>query len=168
VQLLKDTAFLHCEVNCVIFQLLSAYDLELDAVQPGQVSAQGLRKQNGKSWFSFAVFTALFIGLLWSLREMLNVYKNVSKSFRPGHLERELQMVQFSATRCSCIIHLVSQSSEFCCHNPLCCFSTGVYYCKHILHYRLSPENFGCTLLYVIQIFPSSFFSQNIFVLGHL
>jgi len=23
----------------------------------------------------------------------------------------------------------VSQSSEFCCHNPLCCFSTSVYCC---------------------------------------
>jgi hypothetical protein len=27
----------------------------------------------------------------------------VSKSFWSGHLERELQMVQLSATRCSCI-----------------------------------------------------------------
>jgi len=23
----------------------------------------------------------------------------------------------------------VSQSTEFCCHNPLCCFSTSVYCC---------------------------------------
>jgi len=30
-------------------------------------------------------------------------YKGVSKSFRTGHLERELQTIQFSATRCSCI-----------------------------------------------------------------
>jgi hypothetical protein len=28
------------------------------------------------------------------------VYEGVSKSFRTGHLERELQMVQLSATRC--------------------------------------------------------------------
>jgi hypothetical protein len=28
---------------------------------------------------------------------------SVSKSFRTGRLERELQMVQLSATRCSCI-----------------------------------------------------------------
>jgi len=39
----------------------------------------------------------------------------------------------------------VSQSSEFCCHNPLCCFSTSVYCCKHIFRYRLSPETFGYT-----------------------
>jgi hypothetical protein len=30
-------------------------------------------------------------------------YEGVSKSFRTGRLERELQMVQLSATRCSCI-----------------------------------------------------------------
>jgi hypothetical protein len=31
------------------------------------------------------------------------VYEDVSKSFRTGRLERELQMVQLSATKCSCI-----------------------------------------------------------------
>jgi hypothetical protein len=30
-------------------------------------------------------------------------YEGVSKSFRAGHVERELQIVQLSATRCSCI-----------------------------------------------------------------
>jgi hypothetical protein len=30
-------------------------------------------------------------------------YEGVSKSIRTGRLERELQMVQLSATRCSCI-----------------------------------------------------------------
>jgi hypothetical protein len=31
------------------------------------------------------------------------IYNGVTKSFRTGRLERELQMVQLSATRCSCI-----------------------------------------------------------------
>jgi len=31
------------------------------------------------------------------------LYEVVSRSFRAGHLERELQMVQLSATRYSCI-----------------------------------------------------------------
>jgi hypothetical protein len=39
--------------------------------------------------------------------------------------------------------YFVSQSSEFCRHNPLCCLSTSVYFCKPIFRYRLSPENFG-------------------------
>jgi hypothetical protein len=30
-------------------------------------------------------------------------YEDVSKTFRTGLLERELQMVELSATRCSCI-----------------------------------------------------------------
>jgi len=35
---------------------------------------------------------------------MLDInYESVSKSFRTGHLERDLQMLQLSATRCSCI-----------------------------------------------------------------
>jgi hypothetical protein len=41
----------------------------------------------------------------------------------------------------------VSQSSEFCHHNPLCCFSTSVYCCKRIFRYRLSLENFGYTVV---------------------
>jgi hypothetical protein len=31
------------------------------------------------------------------------IYEGVSKSFRTGRLERELQMVQLSTTGCSCI-----------------------------------------------------------------
>jgi hypothetical protein len=42
----------------------------------------------------------------------------------------------------------VSQSSEFCRHNPLCCFSTSVYCCNRILRYRLSPESFGYTFVH--------------------
>jgi hypothetical protein len=30
-------------------------------------------------------------------------YEGVSKSFRTDHLEREMQMAQFSVTRCNCI-----------------------------------------------------------------
>jgi hypothetical protein len=33
----------------------------------------------------------------------MSTYESVSKSFRTGRLERELQMVQLSATRCNCI-----------------------------------------------------------------
>jgi hypothetical protein len=43
--------------------------------------------------------------------------------------------------------YFVSQSSEFCRHNPLCCFSTSVYCCKLIFRYRLSPETFESTLV---------------------
>jgi hypothetical protein len=46
------------------------------------------------------------------------VRASVSKSFRTGRLERELQMVQLSATRCSCIailwVSLVSFAARAC------------------------------------------------------
>jgi len=44
--------------------------------------------------------------------------------------------------------YFVSQSSEFCRHNPLCCFPTSVccrFYC--LFRYRLSPETSGYTLV---------------------
>jgi hypothetical protein len=45
---------------------------------------------------------------LWNILQRLIIItgvvsEGVSKSFRPGYLEWELQMVQLSATRCSCI-----------------------------------------------------------------
>jgi hypothetical protein len=49
-------------------------------------------------------------------------YEGVSKSFRTGSLERELQMVQLSATKCSCItilwVSLVSFAAITLCFAP--------------------------------------------------
>jgi len=45
----------------------------------------------------------------WSSRTILpcySIYDGVSKSFWTGRLERELQMVRLSATKCSCIVIL--------------------------------------------------------------
>jgi hypothetical protein len=39
----------------------------------------------------------------------------------------------------------VIHSSEFCRHNPLCCFATSVYCCKCIFRYGLSLQTFGHT-----------------------
>jgi len=36
--------------------------------------------------------------------------------------------------------YFLSQSSEFCSHNPLSCFLTSVCCCKRIFHYRLISE----------------------------
>jgi hypothetical protein len=41
--------------------------------------------------------------------------------------------------------YFVSRSSEFCHHNPLCCFSTSVCCC--LFRCLLSPETFGYTLV---------------------
>jgi hypothetical protein len=43
--------------------------------------------------------------------------------------------------------YFVSQSSEFCLHNPLYCSPTSVYCCC-LFCYRLSSETFGYILVY--------------------
>jgi hypothetical protein len=43
-------------------------------------------------------------------------------------------------------LYFVSQYNEFRRNKSLCCFSTGVYYCKHIFLHQLSPETFGYSL----------------------
>jgi hypothetical protein len=63
------------------------------------------------------------------------VHEGVSKSFRTGCLEVQLYC------------YFVSQFSEFCRHNPLCCFSTNVY-CSCLFRYRLSPGTFRYTIIY--------------------
>jgi hypothetical protein len=44
--------------------------------------------------------------VLKSNNSLVSLYEGVSKSFRTGRLERELQMVQLSPTRCSCNVIL--------------------------------------------------------------
>jgi hypothetical protein len=44
-------------------------------------------------------------------------------------------------------LYFMSQSSEFCRHNHLCCFLASVYCCKHVFRCRLSPESFDYTLV---------------------
>jgi hypothetical protein len=56
-------------------------------------------------------------------------------------------MAQLSATTWKRYRYFVSQSSEFCRHNPLCCFSMSNTKGKRIFLYRLSPETFGYSLI---------------------
>jgi hypothetical protein len=54
--------------------------------------------------------------------------------------------------------YFVSQSSEFCLHNPLCCFSTSNDKGKRIFRYRFSPETFVYTLVDGVWGIKSNFF----------
>jgi hypothetical protein len=67
-----------------------------------------------------------------------------TQKFRTGRLEREANGTALCHYEQS-NRYFVSQYSEFCHHNPLCCFSTSVYCCW--CRYRLSPETFGYTLV---------------------
>jgi len=61
--------------------------------------------------------------------------------------------------------YFVSQSSEFCRHNPLCCFSTSVYYyCCCLFCYQLSPETFGYTITYQRWSSHEVYFSDEMIV----
>jgi hypothetical protein len=64
--------------------------------------------------------------------------------------------------------YFVSQSSEFCHRNLLCCYSTSVCFCC-LFRYWVSPENFGYTFVvgtfdskatYKSQINLDSFFDE--------
>jgi hypothetical protein len=76
------------------------------------------------------------------VRGICRDYEGVSKSFRTGRLERELQMVQLSATRCSCIA-ILWVSLVSCAAINLCIASQWVF----VVMLRLSPETFGYTLV---------------------
>jgi hypothetical protein len=75
---------------------------------------------------------------------VVEVYEGVSKIFGTGaRIANGTAVCHYVQLYSYC----VSKSSEFCRHNPLCGFSTGVYCCKRIFRYRLSPETFGYTLV---------------------
>jgi hypothetical protein len=75
-------------------------------------------------------------------------YMGASKCFRTDRLERELQMVQLSATRCSCIAILWVSLVIFAAITLCVASQWSVYCCKRIFRYRLSTETFGYTLVY--------------------
>jgi hypothetical protein len=80
--------------------------------------------------YSFLHGLSIAVPLLTSL--FTNVCEGVSKSFRTGRLERELQMVQLSATRCSCIailwVWLVSFAAITLCVASQRMFIVVVYF----------------------------------------
>jgi hypothetical protein len=69
----------------------------------------------------------------------------VSKSFRTSLLERELQMVQLFATKCSCIAVLRVSVASFAAIT-LCVASQRVFVVD--VNFVTSPETFGYTLVY--------------------
>jgi hypothetical protein len=61
------------------------------------------------------------------------IYEGVTKSFRTGRLERELQMVELSATRCSYIAILWASLVSFavitlCVASQQCLLLLSVYF----------------------------------------
>jgi hypothetical protein len=82
----------------------------------------------------FAIFSC--IGNLLSIssiaRDKIHVFwLLLSKCHPHAKLEHSVLVDE----NLQCYRYFVGQSSEFCRHNPLCCFSTGVYCSKRIFRY---------------------------------
>jgi len=78
-------------------------------------------------------------------REGYGAYEDVSKSFRTGRLERELQMVQLSATTCSCIAILWVSLVSFAAIT-LCVFSQQVFIVVSVYFVMTQSGNFWINL----------------------
>jgi hypothetical protein len=88
--------------------------------------------------------------------EHLSIYEAVSKSFRTGRLERGLQIVQLSATSCSCIailwVSLVSFAAISCSVASQRVFIDHVYFVIDSIRKLLdTPSFFHSTLIPVID-----------------
>jgi hypothetical protein len=76
-----------------------------------------------------------------------DIYESVSKSIRTGRLERELQMVQLSATRCSCIAILWVSILSFPAIT-LCVASQRVFIIVSVYFFMTQSGNFWIRLRY--------------------
>jgi hypothetical protein len=79
---------------------------------------------------------------------VVKTYEGVTKSFRTGRLERELQMVQLPATRCSCITILWVSLVSFAAITHYVAPERVFIVVKHIFRYRLIPETSGYTIVW--------------------
>jgi hypothetical protein len=82
--------------------------------------------------FTFVLIHSSFSFLLLRFHLPNIIYEGVSRSFRTGRLERELQMVHLSATTCSCIaifwVSLVSFAALTLCVASQRVFIVIVYF----------------------------------------
>jgi hypothetical protein len=84
------------------------------------------------------------------------IYECVSKSFRTGRLERELQMIQLPATRCSCIailwVNLVSFAAKpFVLLLNECLLLLSIYFVIDSVRKLLDTSSCVCVCVYVYE-----------------
>jgi len=113
---IKWSAVAHLSRQAVCSACCSQYpdNASLDRTQVSKMWAErnGRKHLNNEGSFGCSEVLSPAVNLSASQRKnrvsplcccFLSTYEGVSKSFRTDHLERELKMVQVSATRCSCI-----------------------------------------------------------------
>jgi len=108
-------------------------------------------KYLGSFWRSSLLFLSDLCNREWlSFLEIYdflhNKHKGISKSFRTGRLKWELQIVQLSASRCSCIGILWVSLVSFATITLLCCSQQVFIFV--VVCYPFSLETFGYTHIY--------------------
>jgi hypothetical protein len=106
----------------------------------------GVKQQESVSWVVGCVAAT------WLITFPRN-YVGVTKRFRTGRLERELQTVQLSTTKRSYIAALWVSQMSFATITLFIASQRVNAKSKCIFHYRFSPETFGYALVYFIQYF---------------
>jgi hypothetical protein len=99
-----------------------------------------------------------------------NSYDSVTKSFRTGRLELELQMVQLSTARCSCItllwVSLVSFAAITLCVTSQRVFITAVvYFVIDSVRKLFDTPSYVTETLWGIKMFisPENAFDQSVY-----
>jgi hypothetical protein len=88
------------------------------------------------------------------------MYEGVSKSFRTGRLQRELQIVQLSVTRCSCIVILWVSLVSFAAIT-FCIASQRVFVVYFVIDsVRKLLDTHSYKTLHQTYIFPSNHFTK--------
>jgi hypothetical protein len=91
-----------------------------------------------------------FTGHVNSKKLRTTLYEGVSKSFRAGRMERELQMVQLSAIKCSCVAILWASLVSFAAIT-LCVASQRVFIVVKVYFFIDSVRKLLDTLSYIAE-----------------
>jgi hypothetical protein len=103
------------------------------------------------------------VGVITAQRKLTVVYEGVSKSFRTGRLKRELQMVQLSAIKCSCVAVLLVSLVGFavitlCVASQRVFIVVSVYFVVDSVRKLLDTSSFMFTSCLLLALFKGVFF----------
>jgi hypothetical protein len=102
------------------------------------------------TWYKNSIKSCYITKRLISIRECIQKFPDWPPGAKTANGTARCHQVELYR-------YFVSQSSEFCRHNPLCCLSTSNTKGKLIFLYRISPETSGYTFVhFMTHIMPQS------------
>jgi hypothetical protein len=93
-------------------------------------------------WWNYSLHPNTTNEFQWYLWECIQKFPDLPPGARTANGTALCHWVQLYR-------YFMSQSSKFCRHNPMCCFSTS--FCCCLFRYRLSPETFGYALVHTAK-----------------